>query len=64
MAFVRPVDQKSQYIANTQNIAVHLLYGEQIRPYIRELGRLCLEVYKEWPYLYEGNEAECLRWHP
>lgn len=61
-SFVQPVDQNSQYTADTQNITVNLLYGEQIRPYIRELARLCLDVYREWPYLYEGSEAECIEY--
>ena len=30
--------------------------GEAIRPYVAEVARLRIEVFREYPYLYEGSE--------
>lgn len=57
-AFVQPVELGSEVATPVQTISVKLCFGEQIRLYTRDLSHLCLEVYKEWPYLYEGSEEE------
>lgn len=40
--------------------AVHLrtetLSGDALLPFLPALGRLRIEVFREWPYLYEGDE--------
>lgn len=33
------------------------LRGEEIRPWLDALGRLRIEVFREYPYLYDGNLA-------
>ena len=30
-------------------------YGKEIVPYIKDLARLRIEVFREYPYLYDGN---------
>ena len=42
---------------------IHLLHGSAIAPYIDDLARLRIAVFREFPYLYEGSldyEAEYL----
>lgn len=34
---------------------IHLLSGEAIRPFIDDLVRLRIEVFREYPYLFDGN---------
>ncbi len=34
------------------------LQGEAIQPYVKDITELCLVIYREYPYLYEGTEAE------
>ena len=31
--------------------------GEALRRYIPDLARLRIQVFRDWPYLYEGDEA-------
>lgn len=31
------------------------LHGDEVRPYLRDLGRLRIEVFREYPYLYDGD---------
>ena len=33
------------------------LHGADLRPWLPELGRLRIAVFRDWPYLYEGDEA-------
>ena len=43
---------------------IQFLKGQSIRPYIPHLGRLRMTVFKEYPYLYEGElgtETDYLR---
>ena len=38
-------------------MAVKYIYcsGEQVKPYIQDLAHLRVEVFREFPYLYDGN---------
>lgn len=39
-------------------------HGADIRPYLADLARLRIQVFREWPYLYAGDaayEAEYLK---
>ncbi|MCH9625957.1 MAG: hypothetical protein S4CHLAM123_11430 [Chlamydiales bacterium] len=36
-------------------IKVCTFSGKELNPYLEEIARLRMEVFKEWPYLYEGN---------
>jgi GNAT superfamily N-acetyltransferase len=38
------------------DIAIEGLTGEAVRQHIPDLARLRLQVFREWPYLYEGDE--------
>jgi GNAT superfamily N-acetyltransferase len=43
---------------------VEVLHGSEILPVLDELARLRIHVFREWPYLYDGdwnNEREYLR---
>lgn len=46
---------------NTTNndliIAIKVVKGEAIRPYITDLARLRVQVFRDFPYLYEGSDA-------
>jgi len=37
-----------------ESVHVHTYVGREIDPYIPHLARLRIEVFKEWPYLYDG----------
>ena len=37
-------------------IGIEPLTGEAVRRYIPDLARLRLQVFREWPYLYEGDD--------
>lgn len=39
-------------------LTVESLSGEAVRAALPALSRLRLTVFREWPYLYDGNEAE------
>jgi len=39
------------------NTDIHCLKGKEILPYLSELARLRIEIFKEYPYLYEGDLA-------
>lgn len=41
---------------NTMNITTLRLSGEEILPYIDDLARLRITVFREFPYLYDGSE--------
>ncbi len=34
---------------------VKVLKGQELKPYLNDLGNLRIQVFREWPYLYEGN---------
>ncbi len=36
-------------------LRVEVLTGQEIAPFIPELARLRMEVFREWPYLYQGS---------
>ncbi len=38
-----------------QGLTISRLKGKQIHPYIDNLAELRIEIFKEYPYLYEGN---------
>lgn len=42
---------------NARSIAVRTLVGEAIAPFVHDLARLRIQVFREWPYLYEGDVA-------
>lgn len=37
-------------------ITFNVLQGESIAPFLNDIARLRIEVFREFPYLYEGNE--------
>jgi len=39
------------------DLHVRRLRGPEIAPYIADLARLRITVFREWPYLYDGSEA-------
>lgn len=38
-------------------ITIRALNGQDVLPYIDELAKLRIAVFREWPYLYDGNTA-------
>ncbi len=38
-------------------VRIRPVIGEALRRYIPDLARLRIEVFRDWPYLYEGDEA-------
>ena len=49
---------------SNRSIMVRTLVGDAIAPFVDDLARLRILVFREWPYLYEGSvayEAEYLR---
>ncbi len=38
-------------------VAIRPVTGEALRRYIPDLARLRIQVFRDWPYLYEGDEA-------
>jgi GNAT superfamily N-acetyltransferase len=44
-------------MAQPDRIRVERLTGEAVRQHIPDLARLRIEVFREWPYLYDGDEA-------
>lgn len=38
-----------------KNFEVLRLQSQDIKPYLETLGSLRIQVFKEWPYIYEGN---------
>ena len=38
-------------------VEIRPLTGEALRSYIPDLARLRIQVFRDWPYLYEGDEA-------
>lgn len=53
-----PISIPDQTDLKNNLISLKLLSGQQILPFISDIGQLILEVYKEWPYLYEGTLEE------
>jgi GNAT superfamily N-acetyltransferase len=39
------------------DLRVERLTGEAVRQHIADLARLRIQVFREWPYLYDGDEA-------
>ncbi len=37
------------------NLRVEVFSGSEVAPFIAELARLRMAVFREWPYLYEGS---------
>lgn len=52
----RPILEQ-KYPGNSP-ISVKELSGQQITLFIRDIGQAIRDVYKEWPYLYEGTVEE------
>lgn len=42
---------------NTGNITIKHLIGADIHPYIEDLARLRITVFREYPYLYDGSHS-------
>jgi len=40
---------------STVVVEIRTFSGKELEPYIPEIAKLRIEVFKEWPYLYEGN---------
>ncbi len=40
---------------NNTYFEIKILKGKDLEPYLNDLGRLRIQIFKEWPYLYEGN---------
>jgi len=40
-----------------REVAIERVTGEALRRHIPDLARLRLQVFRDWPYLYEGDEA-------
>jgi GNAT superfamily N-acetyltransferase len=38
-------------------VLIKTLSGQEIERYIQDLAHLRMEVFRDWPYLYEGDEA-------
>lgn len=38
-------------------VEIRRITGEDLRRYIPDLARLRIEVFRDWPYLYEGDDA-------
>lgn len=36
-------------------VTIQTLAGDQIKPYLEDLAKLRLTIFREYPYLYEGN---------
>lgn len=36
-------------------IQIKQVSGKEIEPYVKDLAKLRIEVFREWPYLYEGD---------
>ncbi|MDW8479158.1 MAG: GNAT family N-acetyltransferase [Xanthomonadales bacterium] len=41
----------------TDELAIEVLRGAAIRPWLNEVARLRIAVFREWPYLYDGDEG-------
>lgn len=41
----------------TQALAIRAVTGEALSPFIPALARLRITVFRDWPYLYEGDQA-------
>lgn len=51
-------------VDSSSPISVEVLHGSEILPVLDELARLRIQVFREWPYLYDGdwtNERDYLR---
>ena len=38
-------------------LSYQLLHGASMRPYLPDVARLRIRVFRDWPYLYDGSEA-------
>lgn len=55
------IESLTHFTKNIQAVDSTLIttyYGEQILEKLNEISQLCIDVYREWPYLYEGNLEE------
>ncbi|MBM3547185.1 MAG: GNAT family N-acetyltransferase [Alphaproteobacteria bacterium] len=43
--------------ADRREVAIERVTGEGLRRHIPDLARLRIQVFRDWPYLYEGDEA-------
>lgn len=41
-----------------ESLSVKTLRGKSIAPYLHNITDLCVQIYKEYPYLYEGTSEE------
>lgn len=44
--------------AHTSPVELRTLKGGEIVPHLEDLARLRMEVFREWPYLYDGTPEE------
>lgn len=52
-----PVPTASPRVADAPPVALELLSGAGIRPRLDDLARLRIAVFRDWPYLYQGDAA-------
>ena len=45
---------------NCANVSLKVFKGNEITPYVSDITQLSLQIYREYPYLYEGTEEEYL----
>ena len=43
--------------ADRRQVIIERVTGEGLRRYVPDLARLRIQVFRDWPYLYEGDEA-------
>ncbi len=43
-----------------ENLSIKVFKGDEISPYVKGITDIAIEVYKEYPYLYDGTEEEYL----
>src|SRR5690606_27718421 len=54
---IRGVGKLRIKLSMTTPFSYEELHGEAIRPHLPELGRLRITVFREFPYLYDGDPA-------
>lgn len=42
----------------TENIKIEVFHGPEIAPYIKDIASLCNSIYRDAPYLYNGEDAD------
>jgi GNAT superfamily N-acetyltransferase len=51
------------YSSQNPNLLIRFLKGSEILPYQEEIAKLNIEVFKEYPYFYDGNLQEQIEFH-